>query len=361
MLTFTLIICGCTNRVINSKESHTDTTNSPIISAQINSESAININFNWAPNSLKSCGSYPANLSQVGILGGTSDSLYYAYQEGDEKKLYTCDTKGEKKHSLEQEINDNAFINVLDNYIYYIGKDAGSIFKYNIENSKSEKIYKKKNIYAMAVIGNSIYFTTNNDNNNESGMLCSIDNSGKNYQQIDTGVLLNYLDFDNDNLYYAKVDKAIGINKCSLNSKTKSKIASIDGIPQQVMGNRVFYKERKNKIETGDLCCLNIDTNKTEIIYTANSVKDSVAGSGGNGNIFFYTVPVNSGEYFSLFAYDIKNSVSIKLGDVYNSGICFINNSLYTVGAITGNIEKEEFNNGRIVSHDIIKEINNVS
>jgi hypothetical protein len=73
------------------------------------------------------------------------------------------------------------------------------------------------------------------------------------------------------------------------------------------------------------------------------------------------TVPHDNGTDFLLYGYDTERGALFSLGAVYNAGISFAGQSLYTVGTVTGNIEREDFKNGRAVTVPIVKRAPNAS
>lgn len=345
------VITGC-NSQIDSKQDSVITTASSEGAVINGEESGTDTNFfNWQPAALHNAGSHPANIYHEGMLAGIYDKLYFVSFADAGSPLCICGSNGENFKYTEHIARGS--INLDDDYIYYLSGTYG-IIKQGMNDDDEISLYDETEVWRMILLGDHIFFIAFDGQSNEKGILYSMDKDGENLHMIDSQVLMGYLDFDDHNLYFAKTSaQTIGKNdiyKYDISSLTSDKIGTINGSPKQIINNMFVY----DVYTEGKLCLMNLDTGVTIDIFKADFKKEMLGSAGVNGNMVFYTTANINNYECMLFAYDINTQTTFCLGRVGNTGICFANDTLFTVNVVTGSIEKDVIKDGAVKPAEIL-------
>jgi hypothetical protein len=127
-------------------------------------------------NQLNQFGTYSTNFA-VGNWTAQSEQNYYFINS--DNKIYKMDKTGEKAAISSDNRKQISFLNLVDNWIYYLevsdefeGEDR--IYKMRIDGNEKQELYSAPSIYKIFVVNNKIYFELPRLG------LCVMDISGRN-------------------------------------------------------------------------------------------------------------------------------------------------------------------------------------
>lgn len=344
-----LVFSGCNVQIDRNQDSDT----SGIAGKDGEDVSESTSDFNWIPVVLNSAASHPANIAHEGVLAGRGEKLYFL--SGGESQLTICDNNGENLLKMGDSIRGS--INLCDKYIYYLSDDtSSSIIKQSINDGEKTTVFNESDVWKMALIEDRIFFITYDGQSNETGDLYSIESNGTNLCPIDSQVLVCYLDFDDSNIYYAKMTgETTYLFKYDIKTLSGSELVTVSSTPKQKIHDYIVVEDYL----AGELYLQNIVDGSSDIIFSKDTSK-SLCSVGANGNMVFFTTQDPNTYEFTLYAFDINAKTEYCLGNVHNSGICFVEDNIYTIGG-NDNFAKEVIENGVVTSIPILPVSPNVS
>lgn len=141
-----------------------------------------------------------------------NNRIYYTLEDYKDSGIYMCDFNGENDKKIVKNYVSE-FVCFEDNIFYSNKKE---IYSFNITTSQVTKLYKSKdtnNIYNLVINDHTLFFTSENTNNNGIYSLNLIDNT---VDHLYTGFCAFVHIVDNNRLIFLNEN-----NYCILNLKTK--------------------------------------------------------------------------------------------------------------------------------------------
>lgn len=201
--------------------------------------------------------SYQNNILNGGYVSKQGEWIYYRNFSKD-NLLYKMKEDGSYKTKLTNNIA--SYINIVDEWIYYISSDG--IYKVRVDGTENKKIrdlmddkkYKintefndisnyKNEFYDLYFQGNNLYFIDYTRAPMEDGykMLISMDTEGKNEKVHETGANITGFIIDKDYIYFWGSFHVGGLYKMKLDDSNKSTLTKLFITNVNMLNNQYYF------------------------------------------------------------------------------------------------------------------------
>lgn len=254
------------------------------------------------------------NINNDGLVAFDGIRFYYSNITSDDGKLYkkSIDFKNTEKLS---DISNVNYINIKDNYIYYVSENK--IYKLNITTIENEVIYIHNNEYEwisnMGIINKDMFFSTNDEESTQYIMDLDILHANKLYCDA-YGFIIN-----NNKIYYSG-NKDFGIYSFNLNTNRSLKLVDDNTLFPIISDNFLYFFNLDEK----NFYKLNINNHST---------KESIVKLNGaaHEDINYYNIIYNNLIFSkeSLFKYNFVTKETTIIQNMNSSEINIINNEIW--------------------------------
>ena len=204
------------------------------------------------------------NLKNLGFTVGYGKTTYsLVYRDGVPDGIYKIDKNNKVKISDDY----GYFLNKSGKYIYYIDAVDGNIIKMQKDGKQREVVVESVDTEIMTVAGGYIYYFDNS-------YFYRIKINGENKKRISNKSLEMY-QIVGKYIYYSYMDDgSYSIARMETNGENSQRIATNLGKSFFVNGKYIYYIYRNINENNYELCKININGEKQEVISKINGYLD---------------------------------------------------------------------------------------
>lgn len=267
-------------------------------------------------------GKKQGNLHSLGMMAQGKDSLYFNIpNEG----LYKSDYSGKNFTKISDKIC--LYLNVANDWIYYINGDDNQIYKMDLNGQMNQKISDFKARY-LIIIDQKIYALS--VSNQYENKLIEMDFSGKEKKVLIDEKVTNIYFYKNY-IYYDKQDKDTNktilcrYNYLNGDNDTLCEVALVNYL--FVYEENIYYMEGANK-----LVKINPTSKETEIVIQKDNMQPSLVYAADN-LCYFRSISERTFNLLNLDTEEIQ-----VLGDDSYTGMYILNNKIFYYSYVNNEI-----------------------